>query len=185
MAVTPFNSDLTSALKYVTEQIPGGTLSAETKPSLTTATAIWNEQFGDVAERLITNGISGNPSDYTSESAALLWVQKTEAYLTGGNVLLELGSAARRPMGQSGSSGDSTADRLLKMGNARLDRLDTDRRLRLFLIGNGGASASLPTSGFASSDWTDGRDTTIDVSYGGANVGYVPAVPTIQDGEPL
>ncbi len=175
-----FNSTLAIALTDCGSQVDGASLSTTTKPTLVQATTEWNRCYGKIVTRLRKNGISAT---FTSGSASEYWVQQVEGLMTSGRVLILKGAQGNQAQGTTGSGGDTTADRLLAEAEAMLAELDNDRRARLALIAGGGAASNLPTSGFASSDWTDGRDTTVDVTYGGDNVLYIPSVPVVQDGE--
>lgn len=179
MAVTPFNASLSNALVYARPQLP--TLTTTTVPTAAQATLIWNQAWGKVATHLRMAGVG---LTFTADSSSEQWVWMVEGKLTSGLVLLEKGSRGTKPMGVSGSGGDSTADRLIASADAELEKLK-DRAFRLAIIGGGGSSASLPASGFASSDFTDWRDTSVDVTPGGDNVLYVPSIPVMQDGESL
>jgi hypothetical protein len=179
MAVTPFNADLASALVYAQPQV--GTLTASTVPTSAQATLIWQQAWGKIVLALKAGGIGAT---FTADSAAEQWVWMVEGKLTSGLVLLEKGSRGQRPLGVTGTGGDSTADRLLKCVKDELMKLE-DKKFRLAIIASGGTASNLPASGFTSSDFLDWRDTSIDITPGGDNVLYIPSVPTIQDGEGL
>lgn len=178
MAVTPFNPDIASATVYCRPQL--ATLTTTTVPTLAQATLIWNEAWGKVATHLRMAGIG---LTFTADSSSEQWVWMVEGKLTSGLVMLEKGSRGTKPMGVTGSSGDSTADRLLQCANDELMKLK-DRNFRLAIIGGGGVAVNLPSSGFASSDWLDWKNPNIDTTPGSGAL-YVPALPVIQDGEPL
>jgi hypothetical protein len=64
-----------------------------------------------------------------------------------------------------------------------LRALKDDEVLRRVLIADG-ATDNLPVSGWAASDWSDGKDPDWSETYGGADTLYIPPA-VIQDGEGL
>ena len=160
-----------------------GTLSDSapaTKPNATQGEFIHARTYDYIRTRLRRAGVSAT---FTASSAGSGWAQDVEAMLTSGRLLLAKGSVGVRAEGTK-VDGDTTASRLVKQAMAELDKLDKDRSFRLALIADSGAD-NPPISGFASSDWSDGKDPDLDVTYGGDDFLYVPGTAEIQDGEGL
>jgi len=179
--VAEFNASLAIASSHA-PQI--GTLSDSpaTTPTATQGAFIHARAYDYIRVCLKRAGVSAT---FTASSAGLGWAQECEALLTSGRLLEAKGSVGRGAMGsKAGGSGDTTAERLIGAAMAMLDSLKTDRGLREALIADGSAD-NRPVSGFASSDWEDGRDPNLDTTYGGDDLLYVPGTAEIQDGESL
>ena len=178
-----FNASLAIALSYA-PQIGTPSDAPATKPTNTQAAFLHARSCDYIRRCLREAGVS---STFTASTAGAGWAADVEAMLTSGRCLLARGSVGKAALGSNAGSsdGDPTATTLLRMAQTELDRLREDRNFRLSLIADGGAD-TLPLSGFASSDWSDGRDTSISIAPDGdGGVLYIPTLPVIQDGDDL
>ena len=160
-----------------------GTLSDSpaTTPTATQAAFIHARAYDYIRVCLKRAGVSAT---FTASSAGAGWAQECEALLTSGRLLEAKGSVGRGAMGsKAGGSGDTTAERLIDAALAMLDSLKTDRVLREALIADGSAD-NLAASGWATSDWSDGKDPDWSETFGGDDTLYIPPA-VIQDGEKL
>ena len=159
-----------------------GTLSDSpaTTPTATQGAYIWARAYDYIRVCLKRAGVS---SSFTAASAGAGWAAECEALLTSGRLLEAKGSVGVRAQGsRAAGSGDTTAKRLIDAAMTMLGELKTDRGLREALIADGAAD-SLPVSGWASSDWSDGKDPDWN-DTAGQDRPYVPPA-TIYDGEAL
>ena len=176
----PFNATIDIAQSHAPQL---GTLSDSpaTTPTATQGAFIWNRAYDHIRVCLRRAGVS---TSFTASSAGAGWAAEVESLLTSGRLLEAKGSVGVRAQGvRAAGQGDTTAKRLIGAAMAMLESLKTDRTLREVLIADGAAD-NLPTSGWASSDWSDGKDPDWNETFGGDDTLYIPPA-VIQDGEGL
>jgi len=176
----PFNATIAIAQSHAPQL---GTLSDSpaTTPTATQGTFIWNRAYDYIRVCLKRAGVS---TSFTASSAGAGWAAECESLLTSGRLLEAKGSVGVRAMGsKSAGSGDTTAERLIGAAMSMLEDIKRDRSLREALIADGAAD-NLPLSGWASSDWSDGKDPEWSETFGGDDTLYIPPA-VIQDGEGL
>jgi hypothetical protein len=162
-----YNADLATATSMAPQL---GTLSGSTTPTSTQATVVWTAAYDQVRAAFLANGIS---TTVTGSSVAEAWAQRAEMYLTSGQVLLAKGSI--------GVNAESTAPRLIEIGQAMLDSLPA---VRMMLIDNGGSEDKGSADSRAGSHWTRAKNPEWDSTPGGPDVPYA-ATPIFPDGSDL
>ena len=164
-----FNATIALALVYAPQL---GTLTADTVPSAANAAVIWAQQFAMVKAGLRRASISAT---VTASTGAEAWMQRAEALLTSGWVLMAKGSIGRDAV--------STAQRLIDAGNEMLATLLTEAG-RLALVDLGATASNATASTMTGSRWEEAMDPNYDETPGTGNEGYAP-VPAIEDGADL
>lgn len=150
---------LADALRYATSL---GTLTATTTPTSTIAALHHTDAFADVRSALVLAELSPETADVTG--LLLANAQLCEALLTSGNTLL-----AKESLGEAAVI---SANRLLKRARDKLAGL---RKSRAVWLTQGGVAATV-ASGWASSHFTDDRDSTINQTPGTGDIPFAAEV---------
>lgn len=160
-----YNTSLDNALRYASGL---GSLTANTKPSLTMAGELWLDAFAETRLGVVAANLSA--TSYTAGSAFEQHLMAIESQLTSGMALL-----ARESLSDNLRL---SADKLIARARKSLERLKSERPVWLGL----GAEANNITSGYAASHFVDDADPNFDFTPGGQDVEYAVDV-VIQDGE--